>query len=93
MRILLVIAVVVVFAALLVIDTAALLRLGLYCVSGGCGVPPTWIAIGGGALVLGAWQLLRRRPANVKIARVKQAAPAGKPRAKTLTRAKPKRAK
>ena len=93
MRILLVIAVVAVFGALLVIDTAALLRLGLYCVSGGCGVPPGWIAIGAGALLLGSWLMLRQRPVAVKIARVKPAAAPKKPRAKAATRAKVKRAK
>jgi hypothetical protein len=93
MRILLVLTVIIVFGALLVIDTAALLRLGLYCVSGGCGIPPTWIAIGGGGLALGAWLLVRRRRANVKIARVKRTARPRPSRGKTAARGKPKRAK
>ncbi len=93
MRILLILAVVVVFGALFVIDTTALLRLGFYCVSGGCGVPPMWIAGGGAVSVAFAWLLVRRRPANGKVARVKKAAPRKTPRPKAAARGKPKRAK
>jgi hypothetical protein len=82
-----------VFGALLVIDTAALLRLGWYCVTGGCGVPPTWIAIGGGALALGAWLLVRPRTANVKIAKVRKAGPPRASRGKAVARGKTKKAK
>ena len=90
MRILLVLAVIIVFGALLVIDTAALLRLSLYCVSGGCGVPPTWIALGGGALALGAWLSVKRSRPNKKIARVKTTRPS---RGKAAARGKAKKAK
>ena len=90
MRILLGVVVVGVFGALLVIDTAALLRLAAYCLSGGCGVPPTWIAILSGGLLIGAGLLLRRRPASVKIRKV--ARPRGQ-RGKTAVRGKAKRAK
>jgi hypothetical protein len=69
MRILLALAVVVVFAALMVFDTAALVRLTAVCATGGCGVPVLWIAGGAGVLALAAVFSLRRQGANVKKAR------------------------
>ena len=82
MRILLALAVVVVFAALMVFDTAALVRLTFVCVTGGCGVPMVWIAIAGGVLVLAGLLSFRRR-----------AVPAKKPPAKKTGRPRPSRAK
>jgi hypothetical protein len=73
MRILLVLAVAVVFAALLIFDTTALVRLTMVCVTGGCGVPVTWIAIGGGVLALAALISFRRPSVNVKGVNVKGA--------------------
>jgi len=100
MRILLALAVVVVFAALMVIDTTALVRLTIVCVTGGCGVPTAWFAIAGGVLVLAVLLSLRRRGAIAKKAPVRKApvkkAPvkqAGRPRparGKTTARRKPK---
>jgi hypothetical protein len=86
MRVVLILAVVVVFVALLVIDTAALLRLTVYCVSGGCGVPPMWIAICGGVVVFCAWMLFRRRPVVVKKARATKSTRPRGPRRQTARR-------
>lgn len=56
-----------VFVAMLLFDTAALLRLTAYCVSGGCGVHPLWIAIGGGVAIAVAVLLsFRKRKKHVK---------------------------
>jgi hypothetical protein len=52
MRLLTILAVVLVFGALMMFDTAALLRLTWYCATGGCGVRPEWIGLGAGVLVL-----------------------------------------
>jgi hypothetical protein len=43
---------IIVFAALMLFDTTALVRLGVFCATGGCGVRPIWIglAISGVAL-------------------------------------------
>jgi len=93
MRILITLAAVIVFVALFVIDTTALLRLTAYCVSGGCGVPPIWIAIGAAGLVLCSTLVLRRRRGDVKVARVKKA-PAPRPaKMKAAPRKRPQRAK
>jgi O-antigen ligase len=43
---------VLVFGALLLFDTTALIQLVWLCLTGHCGVPATWIAIGLGTLVL-----------------------------------------
>jgi hypothetical protein len=56
-----------------VFDTAALVRLTFFCVTGGCGVSPMWVAIGGGAIVLAMLVSLRRPRADVKRADVKRA--------------------
>jgi hypothetical protein len=66
MRILLALAVVVVFAALMILDTTALVRLTIVCVTGGCGVPVLWIAIGGGVLGLAALLSFRLPVAKLK---------------------------
>lgn len=93
MRILLILAVVVVFAALMIFDTTALLRLIGICVTGGCGLSVGWIAIGGGALVLAAWLSARRTGAIVKKPAVRKAARSKPARGKATARRKPKQAK
>ena len=62
MRLLIVLVVVAVFAALMILDTAALMRLGWSCVTGGCGVSPIWIVAAVGGMTLVAW-LASRWPA------------------------------
>jgi hypothetical protein len=93
MRILLALVVVVVFAALMVFDTTALVRLTVVCVTGGCGVPVLWIAIGGGVLALAALLSFRRPAANSKTTRVRKAGRSRPARGKPTTRRKPKQAK
>ena len=93
MRILVALAVVVVFAAMFVFDTAALVRLTAICVTGGCGVPPMLFAVGGGGIALAALLSLRRPVANVKTARVTKTRPSRPSRAKAGARRKPKPAK
>jgi hypothetical protein len=92
MRILVALAVVVVFAAMFVFDTAALVRLGVLCVTGGCGVHPLWFAIGGG-IALAVLLSLRRPRVPVKIARVTKRGPSRPSRGKAGPRRKPKPAK
>jgi hypothetical protein len=82
MRLLLVLIVVVVFAALMIFDTAALLRLGWYCATGACGVSSLWIVAAVGAVVL-AVVVSRWRP--------KSKAKAAPRKAKTGAKKKPKR--
>ena len=53
---------VVVFCVMLLADPAALARLTMFCVTGGCGVRPTWIALGVGVAVLAAVLLRLRQP-------------------------------
>ena len=94
MRVLFALITVAVFGAVWLFDTAALIQLSVYCVSGGCGVPPVWFAIAAGALALvwfvSRWRRpaaggTRRRPAKrtARTPRVKKAAArrqeAGKP--------------
>jgi hypothetical protein len=93
MRILLALVVIVVFVALLVFDTTALVRLTVVCVTGGCGVPVVWIAIGSGVLVLAALLSFRRPSANVKKARVMKRGRSAVKRGKAPARKKPKPAK
>ncbi len=87
MRFLFVLAVIAVFGTMWVIDTTALVRLTIYCATGGCGVPPLWIAIMGGVTILAVLLPLRRSRATAK---TRSSRPA---RAKTETRNKPKKAK
>lgn len=69
MRVLLALITVTVFGAVWLFDTAALIQLAVYCVSGGCGVPPVWFGIAAGALAL-VWFVSRwRRPAAGKTRR------------------------
>jgi len=93
MRILLAVVVIVVFAALLIFDTTALVRLTVVCVTGGCGVPIVWIAIGGGVLVLAALLSFRRPGASGKKARVRKGGRSAAKRGKAPARKKPKPAK
>jgi hypothetical protein len=93
MRILLALIVVVVFAALMVFDTTALVRLAGICVTGGCGVPVLWIAIGAAVLALAAWFSLRRPAAKVKKPRVRKTGRSQPARNKATARKKPKPAK
>ena len=93
MRIGLAILVALVFGAMLLFDTAALVLLTADCVSGGCGVDPVWIAAGSAGLVaavaLSSWWS-RRRPAR-KTGGGKAPArrkPAGKARTPRKRRAK-----
>jgi hypothetical protein len=93
MRILVALIAVVVFGAMLILDTAALVRLAVFCVTGGCGVSPTWIAIGGTAVALVAGVSLTRPRAEAKIARVPKNAPRRPSRGKAAAPRKAKRAK
>jgi hypothetical protein len=93
MRILLALVVVVVFAALWVIDTAALAHLTMFCVTGGCGVRPVWIAIVGAALAFAAVLSLRRSHGKAGAARIKKIGPARVRRGKSAASQKPKAGK
>jgi hypothetical protein len=93
MRILLALAVVLVFAALMIFDTTALVRLTMVCVSGGCGVPVLWIAIGAGVLALAAVLSFRRPAVKVKKAPVRKAARPRAAQGKATARRKPRPAK
>jgi hypothetical protein len=53
-RYLVVLVVVIVFAALMLFDTTALVRLAVFCATGGCGVRPIWIALAIGGIALAA---------------------------------------
>jgi hypothetical protein len=83
---------VLVFVAIFVFDTAALVRLTLSCLTGGCGVRPTWIAIGVGSVALAALLSPRLRRANAKITRVPKRRPSGTSRGKAGSRRKQKKA-
>jgi hypothetical protein len=85
MRILLALVVIVVFAALMILDTAALIRLTAACVTGGCGFSPLWIAAVAGGIVIAALVSSRRPPAKAK-----RAAKTRAPKAKTGTAARTK---
>jgi hypothetical protein len=89
-RVLLVLTVVVVFAALMILDTAALIRVAAICVSGGCGVPTMWIVLAACGLTA-AVLISRRFPrGNVKTTKARKKGP---PRAKARTQRKPRQAK
>jgi hypothetical protein len=62
MRVLILLIAVIAFGAMLLVDPAALVRLTVFCVTGGCGVRPTWIALGVGVAVLAAVLLRLRQP-------------------------------
>jgi hypothetical protein len=95
MRILVALVVVLVFGALMLFDTAALIRLTAYCVTGNCGVRPTWIAAALGAIALAvAWSYWR----GGGTAKPKKKGPARTARAKsgsgkTAAKKKPKQPK
>ena len=65
---------VVVFCVMILADPAALAHLTMFCVTGGCGVRPTWIALGVGIAVLAA-VLLRLRQPHPRGAGVKKGPP------------------
>lgn len=67
MRIPLAIVVVVVFCAMLLFDTAALVRLTVFCVTGGCGIDPIGLVLAVGVLVVVGtlWSRWRRTRARV----------------------------
>jgi hypothetical protein len=73
MRLLFILAVVVVFAAMLIFDTAALVRLTVICATGGCGVRPVWIVVVVGGLVLAGVLLSRQPAAKVPVVKVRVA--------------------
>jgi hypothetical protein len=87
--------VVVVFGAMLIFDTAALIRLTVFCVTGGCGVRPLWIAAGAGGIALVAMLSLRQSPVSAKSAKKPRlrAAPRGTAPRKAPPRRKAKAAK
>ena len=85
MRVLVALAAATVFGTMWVLDTTALVRLALYCLTGGCGMPPVWIALAGGVLVLALVLALRWPRASPKSA--KSAKPRAS-RAKTPARVK-----
>lgn len=74
MRVLIVLVAVVVFGAMLLADPAALARLTMFCVTGGCGVRPMWIGIGVGVVLL-VVVLLRLRQPHPRVAVAKKGAP------------------
>ena len=88
MRVLLILAVALVFGAMLLFDTTALVRLAGMCVTGGCGVSPMWLGIGAGVLVLVGvvatrWPFRRSKPNRkgpAKAARKKPSARPGAPK-------------
>jgi hypothetical protein len=88
MRILLALTVIVVFVAGLLFDTAALMALLAYCVTGGYGAHPAWLAVEGGGVALAAVLLFRRPRADVKKARVTKRAPGKKSAAAPPSRGK-----
>lgn len=90
MRVVIALGVVVVFAAMLLIDSAALVRVTVFCVTGGCGVRPMWIAVGTGAVAL-AVLLTFRRPRTRE--RVTRRGSSRRPRKRAGAGRKPKRVK
>jgi multidrug transporter EmrE-like cation transporter len=70
LRVLMGLAVVVVFGAMYVLDTAALVRLTVSCAVGGCGGGLTWTVIGIAGLALIGILLLRQPRAKPKVTRV-----------------------
>jgi hypothetical protein len=90
MRLIVPLVVVLVFGALLILDTAAVARLTVLCVTGGCGVRPVWIAAGAGVLALALLVSLRRSGAH---ATASKKGPARTPPARARSGRKPKKAK
>ena len=87
MRVLFVLAVTAVFGTMWVLDTTALVRLTVYCATGGCGVPPLWIVILAGVTMLAVLLPLRRSRAIAKTPSSRSS------RAKMEARSKPEKAK
>jgi hypothetical protein len=92
MRLLTILAVIVVFAALMLFDTAALVRLTMFCAGGGCGVRPLWIAAGVGVLLLLMGLTLFRPGAGGRSTKGRSA-PRRPSRAKAGADRKPRKAK
>lgn len=88
MRIALVLAVVLVFAAAFILDTAGVAQLAYICATGGCGVKPFWLlaALGAVLAICAVVALVRRLSAR----RSSRRKPASKPRRKTAVAAKGK---
>jgi hypothetical protein len=88
MRIVLVLAVVLVFAAGFILDTAGVAQLTYACATGGCGVKPFWLlaGLGVGLAVCLVVALVRRLSAK----RSPRRKPATKPRRKAAAATKPK---
>lgn len=89
MRAIVLILAALVFGALLLFDTTALIQLSWLCLTGQCGIPATWIAVGLGTLVLAGVLLAipkfwrrRRKPTRKTSAKTK-------PRTTRRKRAKP----
>ena len=75
MRVLIGLAAVIVFGAMFVLDTAALVRVTVSCAVGGCGVGLIWIAIGFGGLVLIGMLLSKRPRTKASVTRVTKTRP------------------
>src|SRR5271166_6562150 len=69
MRVPIALGVVVVFGSMLLFDPSALVHVTVFCVTGGCGVRPMWIAFGVGAAALAVLLSFRRSRTHVRIAR------------------------
>ena len=94
MRSLIALAVVVVFGAAMLFDTAALVRLLLIAVTGDFGAHPLWLLVEGGAVAaLVALAVFRRPVAPVKKARVRKPGTPRQAGAKAAPRKKAKTAK
>jgi hypothetical protein len=92
-RVAIVLAVVFVFCALLVFDTAALVGLAVDCATGGCGVPPVWIATAAVGLGLAVLLSARRHRGTAKTVPARKPGPFHAAPGKPAPRRKPTRAK
>jgi hypothetical protein len=89
-RVLVGLAVVLVFGAMFIFDTTALLRLTWSCATGGCGVNPVWIVITAGGLACAAWLASRRDRRGGKVTVAAGKGPPRKSRGKATAKRKPK---
>ena len=69
MRVPIALGVVVVFGSMLLIDPSALVHVTVFCVTGGCGVRPMWIAGGAVAVALAVLLSFGRSRTHVRVAR------------------------
>jgi membrane protein implicated in regulation of membrane protease activity len=88
MRIALVLAVVLVFAAGFILDTAGVAQLLYICATGGCGVKPFWLLSAAGVVLAVCVGLALVRRLSARRSSRKQ--PASKPRRKAAASAKGK---